>query len=1232
MTDAVRMVKQSATYVVATATILWAVGFAAMVAPLTASAATLTNGMLIKRADLSTVYYYMNNGRYTFPSQKTFEAWYPNFNGVTVVSADELAAVPLAGNIVVRPGTFLVKITTDPKVYAVEPKGVLRWVKTEEVAKSLWGANWGKSVIDVSDAFFTNYTTGAELATAGVYPTGAVVMDGASKYYVEGNMKRMVSDAAFTSNHFNTKFVVTGSLAGLTAGSALGASDVADTAQTGGTPVSPTAPTTLTISLDSATPAAGSVVVDTTASATLGQRMAPMTAVRFSAVGAEAVVTMVTATRTGISKDSDVDEVMLMDGETILAESSSISSGKVTWSNSNGIFTVPAGQTKTIWVKANINKSASTGTTVGFTVNAAEVKSGAASGSAVGNNMTIATVTDLGYLQVATSSPVSATTMDANASADKELAKFKILATDQNLLVKRITFTQIGSVSASDIKNIKLTVAGTQFGATYADLGNNKLTFDFTNSADGGLKITAGQSKFLDLYGTVVGGTNRNFQFSVQEENDVTAWDLQYGVYAPVVTLNTTAFSIQTTAQTTINTGTLTITPATESTKNNIATGATGVNLATFDLVAAGEAVKVDSMSLYLAGSSNNAYKNVKLFLNGVQVGTAVASSTSGNNTSLDADYTFSNNFVVTPGTTGKLVVTADTTDTSVVAGDTVQVVVRAGSANAQAKTSLTSISTAAATAYSLTFASSVPTLSENLTVADGSSVNPTAVSSTKSARISSFVVKAGSGEGAKITNITVKADVTGGLSAVFSNLRLQHNGADIAGVKGTLTTGASDTYDYTLTTPIVLAKGETYVVDVLADVTGGSSANINADTNGILYPSSVSYQTLETSQSGTATLSAGLQNVYVASSGSLTVALASDSTAEHYVTMGSTDVELGRFKFSAGKEEGVTISELTPSIMTLFATSTTGVVGNLRLMDGDTMVGSAVSSLATASATSTAVYATSTAYATFTGLNLVVPKNSSKTLRLVADITGSPDSFSSSTFFAGLLYGYDSSNSASIVARGAESGASITTFTGLTGDSMRIVATAKHPLKANLSIAHASDAPSGATSKGDDKTVAKWVFTNPANVNNQSATIKLLNLKVDTSISAAAAHAAREIKIYKDSISSGNLLASTSYVSTLSSGDLGSSMDDTNIAEASFTDLEVPSGSSKTVIVTMDTDDAASNNTLTIGLAVGGTSGGSTAVSGITWTDGYTAAIYDLKPTASGLGGLPFSGKTLTY
>jgi hypothetical protein len=53
---------------------------------------------------------------------------------------------------------LLVKITTNPKVYAVSGDGKLRWVKTEAMAKKLYGDNWAKLVDDVPDAFFTDYS------------------------------------------------------------------------------------------------------------------------------------------------------------------------------------------------------------------------------------------------------------------------------------------------------------------------------------------------------------------------------------------------------------------------------------------------------------------------------------------------------------------------------------------------------------------------------------------------------------------------------------------------------------------------------------------------------------------------------------------------------------------------------------------------------------------------------------------------------------------------------------------------------------------------------------------------------------------------------------------------------------------------------------------------------------------------------------------------------------------
>lgn len=1238
MSSVLAVGKRSVTYVVTVATILWSVGFAAMVSPLTAQAANLSCGTLIKRSDLSTVYYYCDGGRYTFPNQVTFMSWYKDFKNVTTITADEMAAIPLVDNIVMRAGTYLVKITTDPKVYAVEPGGVLRWVKTEEVAKGLWGSAWGKMVKDVPDAFFTNYTVGSPLDTA-KYPSGSLVKDGSDWYYVDNGMKRKVTTATFASNHFNEMFAASASLASYTAGSDLGATEVADSAQAGKTPTTPGTGTpsgSLTISLSSESPTGGSVVVDT--ATTHSQRFAQMTLVQFKAMGGEAVVTEVMASRTGISKDSDVDEVFLMDGDKILAKSSSISKGKITWSNSSGLFTVPANGTKSIWVTADINEDAGSGTTIGFTVDSAKLAgSGSVSGSAVGANKTVATASDLGYLEIATSSPTSATTVDADPAQEKELGKFKFDAVDQDILVKNVTLTQIGTVEKTDLREIKISVAGTQYGATLADLGDNKLVFDFTGHADGGLKVTAGQSKFLDIRGKVAGGTNRTFKFSVQNQEDVRAWDMEYNVYASVVSDNTTTFTVETTAQTTVNTGTLTIQVSKDSPQGNIADGATNITLAEFDLTAAGEEMKLTSLSVQFTGTgSNENIKNVKLLLNGTQVGTTVASSTAvGANTSLDADFTFSNNFTIAAGATKKMKVIVDTTGDNIASADTLRATLVAGSSNGQGKISLSNISTASVSGYTLTVAAGAPTLSENLSMADGSSSNPTAVLNTKNAKISSFVIQAGGGEGSKITNITMKADTaTGGLAGAFVNLRLQHNGVDIAPVKGTLTSGTTDTFDYTLTTALILAKSEQYVIDVVADVKSTTSTATNTDTNGVIYPSSVTYQTSETGQSGTATMSAGLQNVFIDLSGTLTLAISADTPSEHYVLMGGTNEEVGRYKLTSGKQEPITVSELVVSFVSAYpANAITGVVGNIRLMEGDKMIGQAVASLDTASATGTT---SSTAYAKFSNLTYEVGKNASKTLRVLVDLTAQPDSLSSSSFYTSINLDYDTSGNDALTARGAESGTALSSITGLTLNGS--IGKFMHPLKTILSVAHASDAPSGASSKGDDKVVAKWVFTNTSNVNSQAATLQLLNLKVDTSISAAAGHAARQVKVYKASVSDSNLLITTTYVGGTTVGstgvDLGAGADDTNITEASFSNVTIEAGQSETILVTMDTDDAAANNTLTVGLVkTGGSALAGTAsnVQGISWSDGQTT-VYDLKPTSSGIGGLPFVGKTLTY
>ncbi|HQB26714.1 MAG TPA: hypothetical protein PLP70_02560, partial [bacterium] len=114
-------------------------------------------GSLIKMNGLSSVYYLGADGkRYVFPNQTTYFSWYKDFSGVVTISQSELESYPLGSNITMRPGTYLVKITTNPKVYAVEPGGLLRAIPDEASAKALYGDNWAKRVVDVPDAFFTN--------------------------------------------------------------------------------------------------------------------------------------------------------------------------------------------------------------------------------------------------------------------------------------------------------------------------------------------------------------------------------------------------------------------------------------------------------------------------------------------------------------------------------------------------------------------------------------------------------------------------------------------------------------------------------------------------------------------------------------------------------------------------------------------------------------------------------------------------------------------------------------------------------------------------------------------------------------------------------------------------------------------------------------------------------------------------------------------------------------------
>ncbi|OGL77164.1 hypothetical protein A3J43_00060 [Candidatus Uhrbacteria bacterium RIFCSPHIGHO2_12_FULL_54_23] len=153
--------------------------------------------------------------RYVFPNEVTYKSWYPDFSGIIELPQEELQSYPIRANVTMRPGTYLVKITTDPKTYAVEPGGVLRWVPSEEIASALYGAQWAKRIVDVADPFFINYAFANAVANplkAGEYPQGSVITYASApavQYYVEGGKKRKFAPAAAAANGVRSEFVIT---------------------------------------------------------------------------------------------------------------------------------------------------------------------------------------------------------------------------------------------------------------------------------------------------------------------------------------------------------------------------------------------------------------------------------------------------------------------------------------------------------------------------------------------------------------------------------------------------------------------------------------------------------------------------------------------------------------------------------------------------------------------------------------------------------------------------------------------------------------------------------------------------------------------------------------------------------------------------------------------------------------------------------------------------------------
>ncbi|MBI2476770.1 hypothetical protein HYV72_01215, partial [Candidatus Uhrbacteria bacterium] len=518
--------KRVFTLAVVAMTILWTLG-ASAVAPLTASA--LSAGDLVRGTSFSTVYYYGSNGmRYTFPNEKTYFSWYSDFSGVSTISDAALAAIPLGGNVVYRPGTYWVKIQSDPKVYAVSPDGMLHWIESESAAVTVYGgSSWNTFIQDVPDAFFADYSVGTSLTGNSLYD-GALVASGGKTYLVWGGMKREVSSAGMSANRLQSRFVMNTSVdvAGIANGAALSAKsdEVSDTAQmaTGDGSSTPVATGGLSLSVAS----------DNPAGATLPRGANGVEVLKLSAkaAGGASTVNSVVLSLGGVGAATNVSNVYLYSGAERLTESRSVNSStrQVTFSSLG--FQVNDGQTRPLSVVVETSTAATAADTMAFRIGAAAdvSASGAVNGSfPLSGNTYSFSGNSVGTITIAKTGSITNPSLGQQNSI---VGKFQLSAATEDARVERL---RLRIDNASDHKDFALYQGSTKVATGV------RVTGDFVDFVfDSVYIVPDGNNKAFDVKLTVGGQSGETITVLMDKDTDLIAKGGDFGFNMAVTRAN----------------------------------------------------------------------------------------------------------------------------------------------------------------------------------------------------------------------------------------------------------------------------------------------------------------------------------------------------------------------------------------------------------------------------------------------------------------------------------------------------------------------------------------------------------------------------------------------------------------------------------------------------------------------------------------------------------------------
>jgi hypothetical protein len=917
----------------------------------------------------------------------------------------------------------------------------------------------------------------------------------------------------------------------------------------------------LSIALDAQTPGAVNVAQ--------GAVNEPVLKLDFTAGATPVTVTNLVLTRSGLSQDSDLNNVYLYSGATKLASNLGFNNGAITFSNGAGLFTVPANSTMVVTVTVDVAGSSAQNSGHIFQIglaSASDVTGGTFSGNFPLNSaqFTIAAVNNLATL---TLSGFSSSTVTVNAGQLNDLVgQFTVQAGNNPVKVTQLNFTNVGSVTPSYLQNIKLMDGSTQLGATISSLGSNNIaTFDLSGAP---LMLTSGQSAVLSLYADITGGVNRSFQFSVQQSSDIQAVDTTYGVgIGASVQSGLGNFPVDFSSAT-IQNGNVVTSKDANSPSTYAVAGNTNQVLGVFDVLASGDSIKFNELDFVLTKGANTVNNFRVVDDQGAQIGSTVNVSSSA---TIVTEGSGSLNYIIPANTTRVLTVYGDLPST---ASGTIQVQLGGNNTSAQSYTTFVTATVAAVSANSLSILASNTNLLASENYGLGAPVS--APAGAQSVKIGSYTLTAGQVNGVNLTGVTIVASSTLATN-YLSNLEVMDGSTQIGTTYATV--GASDSYSFNGSGPILIPANGSVTIDVYANISSSITATSTLAVATTL--SSVNAST-QAGQAVSITSTPG-QSVAFTTGGVLTGSLSAGTSQASYLGMGITGVNVAQYQFVADNNGGETLTQVkitdSSSAATTTASTNSSDLINYRLTN------SAGAVLSTASVQNGILY--------FNLSGLVVPSNSTQYVNLVADTNSYPYATSADTH----AYALDSYN---------YTNASVATTTNVSSNNIGNLFTV---YQTTLGVAGASFSNPNSIS-GVNNIVGEFNFT--AGSGNINPIVKSVTLSTGGSLIQAST--SQTLGLY-DASAPSVLLASSTATSTNSF-----TFDLTHINPNQWT---IPYSSSKTLLV----ETLASPT----GFVSQTNNGGSYQVllKGVTWSDGTTAGanVSSLSPSIS----IPVASQNIT-